>query len=108
MIVRTTQPEANIIESDSFSTIVMFRNGIQIIAHNTFKEDWNHYLIHSKFFENGGRNCGYLLKPQWMRSNCLESLYASNYVKLAYTVKIRVFAGQKYVLANTDSSSFTL
>lgn len=50
VIVRTIQPEAGIIESESFSPIVMFRNGIQIIAHNTYQEDWNHYLIHSKFF----------------------------------------------------------
>lgn len=72
------------------------------------KEDENHYFVHSKFLENGGKDCGYLLKPHWMRANCLESLYASSFTKQTSLLKIKVYAGQKFVLTDTNSSHFTL
>lgn len=38
----------------------------------------------------------------------MESLYASSYNKLLYSLKIKVFSGQKYVLADTTSQKFIL
>ena len=80
----------------------MFRSGVQMISFNLQKEDEHHYFTHSKFLENGGKNCGYLIKPFWLRSTCHENLYSSNFGKPIFVVKIKVFSGQKIILANTN------
>lgn len=54
----------------NYDPMPMFRNGVQIMAHNVYKEDEHHFFIHSQFVQNGGRTCGYLEKPTWMKSNC--------------------------------------
>lgn len=93
---------------DNYDPMPMFRNGIQLIAQNIQKEDSYHYFMHSKFIENGGRYCGYLQKPNWMRADCLESLYATSFMKQQFMLKLKVYAGQKYVLTDTESKTFNL
>ena len=43
-----------------------------------------------------------------MQSRSDKCLYATSYPKQLFTLKIKVYAGQKYVLAETDSENFTL
>lgn len=43
-----------------------------------------------------------------MRSNCLESLYASSFTKQLYVLKIKIYSGQKYILSDTKNSKFIL
>ena len=87
----------------------MFRNGIQLIAMNTQIEDKHQFYLHSKFLENGGPKCGYLLKPTWMMGSCLESMYASSFEKPTHNIKLTVLSGQKILLVNhKDASEFYL
>ena len=38
----------------------------------------------------------------------MESLYASSFNQQVSLLKIKVYAGQKFVLTDTDSATFTL
>jgi hypothetical protein len=79
-----------------------------MIPINMQKEDANHYFVHSKFLANGGTNCGYLLKPPWLQSKTLESQYSISFTKPLYHLLLKVHAGQKLILVNTDSPAFFL
>lgn len=106
-MVRTLPTESKS-ELENYDTMPMLRSGIQLISFNLQQEDEHHYFMHSKFLENGGKKCGYFLKPTWLRSNCHESMYPSNFDTVAYIVKVKVYAGQKITLSNTTSKHFVL
>lgn len=107
VMVRTLPSESKT-HLENYETMPMLRNGVQLISFNLQKEDEHHYFMHSKFLENGGKNCGYLLKPEWLRSNCFESLYPSSFTRPEGSIKLKVYAGQKFVLAGTEMKEFHL
>lgn len=57
------------VDSSNYDSMYGFLAGSQIVALNFQTKDFNLLIYLSKFYENGGFQCGYVLKPEWMRYN---------------------------------------
>lgn len=78
----------------------MFNIGAHIIALNLQTPDRHHYLLHSRFLQNGGTECGYLLKPEWMRSTSIDPKIPGQFNELLYILKVNVISGQKCIVTH--------
>lgn len=93
-----TYPAGHRMDSSNYDPTPAFNIGAHIIALNLQTVDKHHYLLHSKYLENGGTECGYLLKPEWMRSSCKERKTPSQFSKPVAQLNINVIAGQKLII----------
>ena len=62
-------PHGKRVDSSNYDPINSFNTGAQIIALNLQTADLALLIYLSKFNENGGSECGYVLKPNFMRHN---------------------------------------
>lgn len=86
----------------------MFNIGAHIIALNLQTPDRAHYLLHSKFLENGGSACGYLLKPEWMLSTSKNPRVPSSFDRPLVELDVAVISGQKCIIAETETTDLKL
>lgn len=86
----------------------MFNIGAHIIALNLQTPDRAHYLLHSKFLENGGSTCGYLLKPEWMLSSSKNPRVPSSFDTPMFELDLTVISGQKVIIAESETADFKL
>ena len=67
-----TYPGGLRFDSSNYDPVPAFISGAQVIALNFQTNDASLLLYLSRFMENGGIECGYALKPQFMLSSCLN------------------------------------
>ena len=88
-------PAGSRVNSSNYDPIIPFLAGSQIIALNFQTPDLPMLIYLSKFQENGGNKCGYLLKPSWMQSSCTTQMAPSNFVNPIKVMKLRIISGHQ-------------
>lgn len=86
-------PSATKVDSSNFDPIESFNFGVQMVALNIQTPDLPLLIYMSKFQENGGIGCGYLLKPEFMRKN--KAKYIKDFKKISKILCINIISGQQ-------------
>lgn len=88
-----TYPGGLRIDSSNYDPMPAFISGSQVIALNFQTNDLNLQIYLSKFMMNGGVNCGYLLKPEYMLSTSKSPKYPKDFTKPLYQVNVKIISG---------------
>jgi len=86
-------PSGTRVDSSNYDPIECFNFGVQMIALNVQTVDLPLLLYMAKFQENGGINCGYLLKPDFLLKE--NPCYLRTFTKIKKIVCIDVISGQQ-------------
>lgn len=70
------------------------RMGVQMIGQSFEQITRDNYYLQSRFLESGGTQCGYLLKPKWMHSECDHKAYPKNFQNPVHLLVFNVLLGQ--------------
>ena len=88
-------PSGKRVDSSNYDPIDSFNAGSQFIALNMQTNDLSLLLYLAKFVENGGNECGYVLKPAFLRPNPKKEKYISDFKNIRKIVNILVISGQQ-------------
>ena len=92
-------PHGSRIDSSNFDPIIGWAAGCQMIALNFQKGDESMLLNYAKFTSNGGLQCGYVLKPDYMQhESYLDknlALYPYQFKKAVKKISIQVISAQQ-------------
>ena len=88
-------PSGKRVDSSNYDPIDAFNSGSQIIALNVQTPDIPLLLYFSKFIENGGKNCGYVLKPPFLQHNASTLKYIKDFKNIQKIINIKVISGQQ-------------
>ncbi|CAK61023.1 unnamed protein product (macronuclear) [Paramecium tetraurelia] len=83
-------PSGSRVDSSNYDPIPAFNSGSQIVALNFQTNDMPMLLNMCKFMENGGIESGYVLKPQWMRSDGKKKIGEFSSTQLSFTLSLLV------------------
>ncbi|CAD8205549.1 unnamed protein product [Paramecium pentaurelia] len=83
-------PSGSRVDSSNYDPIQAFNSGSQIVALNFQTNDMPMLLNMCKFMENGGIESGYVLKPQWMRSDGKKKISEFTSIQLSFTLSLLV------------------
>ena len=86
-------PSGKRVDSSNFDPIECFNFGVQMVALNIQTVDLPLLLYMAKFQENGGNNCGYLLKPAHLLYE--NPKYLKSFLRIQKMVYIEVISGQQ-------------
>ena len=86
-------PSGKRVDSSNYDPIECFNFGVQMAALNVQTPDLPLLLYMAKFYENGGINCGYLLKPKFLRYE--KPRYLKNFTDICKILCIEVISGQQ-------------
>lgn len=86
-------PSGTRVDSSNFDPIEFFNFGVQMVALNIQTVDLPLLLNMAKFQENGGSNCGYLLKPAHLLYE--SHRYLKSFTRIQKLVYIEVISGQQ-------------
>jgi hypothetical protein len=89
------------VNSSNFDPIECFNFGVQMTALNFQTNDVSMLLYLGKFQENGGINCGYVLKPEFLRRD--KPKYLKNFTKISKILYLEVISGQQLRPENEES-----
>ncbi|KRX08587.1 PLC-like phosphodiesterase, TIM beta/alpha-barrel domain [Pseudocohnilembus persalinus] len=89
-------PKGTRTNSSNYNSMYGFYIGCQIIALNFQTYDLNLMVYMSKFYQNGGINSGYVLKPKHLRSDWDSGIYYPE----EYKLKIQIISGQNIIYDN--------
>jgi hypothetical protein len=95
-------------QQSSPQTFSCFRQGVHFVGEDFEKNKESAYLIHSKFSEVPEEAFGYLLKPDYMRSENNSPLYSNkNFTRPQQTkIKFNILSGQKLILNDLPYRQF--
>ena len=101
-----TYPSGTRIDSSNYDPIPAFFAGAQMVALNIQTCDLFLLVYEALFRENGGLNCGYVLKPKFMRKN--EKTVPSELYKVKKIVRINIISvqGISSILKNSNSGHY--
>lgn len=88
-----TYPGGKRIDSSNYDPMPAFITGCQVIALNFQTNDLNLQIYLSRFMTNGGLNCGYILKPDFMLLNSKKPKYPKDFISPIYKITIKVISG---------------
>ena len=88
-------PAGKRVDSSNYDPIDAFNAGAQMIALNVQTADIPLLLYFGKFIENGGKNCGYVLKPSFFLHDSNENKYIKDFKTLNKVLNITVISGQQ-------------
>lgn len=88
-------PSGKRVDSSNYDPIDSFNVGAQIIALNVQTADIPLLIYFSKFVENGGSNCGYVLKPAFLLHDATKIKYINDFNNLKKILHIKVISGQQ-------------
>lgn len=77
---------------------VAIRLGIQILGLTFTVINEENYILQSLFFENGGANCGYIAKPNWMCLRNPKTLYSKNFETPLFILTVRAVSAQNCII----------
>jgi aerobic-type carbon monoxide dehydrogenase small subunit (CoxS/CutS family) len=82
------------------------RLGIQIIGltFNSINEE--NYILQSLFLENGGSQCGYISKPNWMCLRNPRTLYSKNFENPLFMLIVRAISAQNCIVNEYQGSYY--
>ena len=86
-------PSATRVNSSNFDPIQAFNFGVQMTALNFQTNDIALLLNMSKFLENGGVSCGYVLKPEFLRKE--KPKYLKSFHKIHKILYLEIISGQQ-------------
>jgi len=86
-------PAGTRVDSSNYDPMLCFTFGVQMIALNVQTVDLPLLLYMSKFRENGGANCGYLLKPQYLLNETQS--YIRKFTQIRKIICLEVITGQQ-------------
>ncbi|EGR28562.1 phosphatidylinositol-specific phospholipase x domain protein [Ichthyophthirius multifiliis] len=84
------------LDSSNYDPIPFFIHGVQQVALNFQTNDFPMFLNLSKFQENGGISCGYVLKHKYMQQN----------YKVRKILQIQIISGQQLRPDNYENDTF--
>ena len=87
-----TYPGGLRIDSSNYDPMPAFITGCHVIALNFQTNDLNLQIYLSKFQINGGVNCGYLLKPDFMLLNSQKPKYPKDFVNPVFKLVIKIIS----------------
>lgn len=101
-----TYPSGTRIDSSNYDPIPAFLAGAQMVALNIQTCDLFLLLYEALFRENGGLNCGYVLKPKFLRRE--EKAVTSELRKVKKIVRINIISvqGISSILKNSNSGYY--
>lgn len=88
-----TYPGGLRIDSSNYDPMPAFITGCQVIALNFQTNDLNLQIYLSRFMANGGINCGYVLKPDFMLSSTKIPKYPKEFNKPVFELSIKLISG---------------
>lgn len=88
-------PSGKRVDSSNYDPIDAFNAGSQLIALNVQTADNPLLLYFSKFMENGGANCGYVLKPPFLLHDASGEKYLKDFKKVKKVLNIKIISGQQ-------------
>lgn len=91
-----TYPGGKRIDSSNYDPMPAFATGCQVIALNFQTNDLNLQIYLSKFMTNGGVNCGYVLKPEFMLKNCKKPKYPKDFTTPAFKIILTIISGNQF------------
>lgn len=94
-------PKGSRIDSSNYSPIDPWNAGAQVVALNFQTNDKNLLIYLSKFSENGGTSCGYLLKPQFLRDG---SKLLSDFKDPVLNLKVKIISGSQLRQIENDTN----
>lgn len=87
-------------QTDAYS---YFLSGVQICNfNNPDLLDTSLLVTFSKFQENGGENCGYLLKPTFLLTSFQKSIVSEDFNNLNSTLTLKIISGQQILSKRSD------
>lgn len=88
-------PSGKRVDSSNYDPIDAFNAGAQLIALNVQTADSSLLVYFSKFLENGGNRCGYVLKPSFLLHDAKNPKYIKDFKNFTKVLNIRVISGQQ-------------
>lgn len=88
-----TYPGGLRIDSSNYDPMPAFVTGCQVIALNFQTNDLNLQIYLSKFQINGGVNCGYVLKPDFMLFNSKKPRYPKDFTSSVCKITLKIISG---------------
>lgn len=81
-------------DSSNHDPLICWALGVQISALNLQRTDDDWILLNKIFFKiNGGKNCGYILKPETIRICTNDEILRKLYLKPLFKIKFKILSG---------------
>lgn len=88
-------PTSTRVDSSNFCPLEFFNLGVQMVALNVQTCDIELLIYLSKFLENGGSSCGYVLKPDFYQKESKNPKYLMDFRLIKKILIINVLSGQQ-------------
>lgn len=97
-------PTSTRVDSSNYCPLEFFNLGVQMVALNVQTCDIELLIYLSKFLENGGSSCGYVLKPEFYLKYSQNPKYLKEFRLIKKILVISILSGQQ--LGSGDQNNY--